>query len=306
MSKEKLNKYIKSAKDLINMPYNQLNLDNYIEKFRKDFALQIRIGQTKSNNPIKLMSGQHPEAQIAYSGVPYENKKRNIILIGKGILFDAGGYDLKSKMLGMKTDMAGMAVSFAVASYFKYIKGRKDIVAFCPVATNFIHNNQIIPGDYIKIGKKEVEITNTDAEGRLILAEALVEIDQRKNDIIITVATLTGSCAYAIGEKATAIITPNDKLANLYLKASKKAKELAWRLPLWDYLQKPFNKKRIENISKKKCGTIMGGMFIKQFVKYPENWIHLDIASSAYDDEKNKATGEPIKTLVYFIEGLLK
>ena len=299
--KKNLEKYIKSAKELINMPYNQLNLTNYKEKVSSAFNVSIRTFSTDSKSPIKLMSGNCPQASIIYDKEPTKGK---VFLLGKGVLFDAGGFDLKpsGKMNDMKTDMAGMAISFAVSSYIK----DNRIVSFCPVATNFIHNNKIIPGDYIKIGKKEVEITNTDAEGRLILAEAITSLNASKNDIIITVATLTGACAYAIGEKATAIMTPNDKLALSYLKASKEAKELAWRLPLWDYLQKDFDKKRIINASKRKAGTIMGGMFIKQFVKYPNNWIHLDIASSAYSEKKSKATGEPIKTLVFFVKELLR
>jgi len=294
MKNKKLNQYIISAKKLINMPYNQLNLANYKKKFVNIYKLKnIHFINTSSKKPIKLMSGQSKNAGIIASSIP--SSKRNIYLIGKGILFDAGGYDLKSsgKMNNMKCDMSGMAIAFAVSSYFK----NNNVIAYCPVATNFIHNNQITPGDYIKIGNKTVEITNTDAEGRLILAEALSQLTVEKNDIIITIATLTGVCAYAIGEKATAFMTPTKEFTH---------KELAWRLPLWDYLQKSFNKKRITNTSKEKCGTIMGGMFLKQFIPNPKNWIHLDIAYSAYDNKKNKATGEPIMRLVYFVEELLK
>lgn len=298
---KKLNFYVKGCKKLVDMPYNQLNLDNYVYKMEQIYKIpnMIEENYTFEDEPCKLMSGQHVGAQIINYPSESTSKKRKIYIVGKGILFDAGGYDLKHKMLGMKSDMAGMATAFAVASYFN----REDVIAFCPVATNFIHNNKITPGDYIKIGKKEVEIINTDAEGRLILAEALSHLEPTKDDIVITVATLTGACAYAVGEKATAFMTPNDYLAKNYYKSSGQEKELAWRLPLWNYLQKElFNKKRIPNCTKKKCGTITAGLFLKQFVKYPNNWIHLDIASSAYI--KDKATGQPIKTLVRFIERL--
>jgi len=300
--KNKLDYYINACKKLIDMPYNKLNLDNYQDKLLKAYSLFcLGLNETSSKSPIKLMSNQHENAKIISSVLmnTIDKKKRNIYIVGKGILFDAGGYDLKTKMLGMKADMAGMAVAFGVSSYFD----NDNIIAYCPVATNFIPNG-IIPGDYIKIGTKEVEITNTDAEGRLILAEAITNLNASKNDIIITVATLTGACAYALGKKATAFMTPTKEFTHAYKKASMKTGELAWRLPLWDYLQKDFNKKRIQNASKKKCGTIMAGMFLKQFIKYPNNWIHLDIASSAFDEKKNKATGEPIKTLVEFIRSL--
>ena len=297
---KKIDKYIKGCKRLIDMPYNQLNLDNYQIEVAKTFNTAVHFNHTNSIMPISLMSGRCPQSGVIYDKNP---KKGKIFIVGKGVLFDAGGYDLKpsGKMNDMKTDMAGMATAFAVSS----IINKPEVVAFCPVATNFLHNNKITPGDYIKIGNKEVEITNTDAEGRLILAEALSILPQRKNDIIITVATLTGACAYAIGEKATAFMTPTKRFTYLYKNASAKAGELAWRLPLWNYLQKSFNKKRIKNASKKKCGTIMGGMFIKQFIKYPENWIHLDIAYSAYNDNKKKATGQPVKSLVNFVKGLM-
>jgi len=298
--KNKLNIYIKKCKQLIDMPYNQLNLLNYKSKILNNYSLKtLQFIDTNSKYPIKLMSGQDDNAGII-SSVTKPNKKRNIYIIGKGILFDSGGYNLKSRMLGMKSDMAGMAIAFAVASYFK----DDNIIAYCPVATNFLDGNQITPGDYIKIGKKEVEITNTDAEGRLILAEAITNLNASKNDIIITIATLTGACVYAVGEKATAFMTSTKEFTHKYKKASKKAGELAWRLPLWDYLQKDFDKKRIQNASKKKCGTIIGGMFIKQFIPNPKNWIHLDIASSAYDEKKNKATGEPIRSIINFIENI--
>jgi len=301
--KKDLNIIIKNCKQLIDMPYNKLNLDNYEEKIAETYRIPLTFFGANKDYPTKLMSGQHKKAGIIgtyYTPELYSQYKRNIYLVGKGILFDAGGYDLKKEMLDMKSDMAGMAIAFAVQSYLE-----KNVIAYCPVATNFIHNNQIIPGDYIKIGKKTIEITNTDAEGRLILAEALSTLNQKPNDIIITIATLTGACAYAIGEKATAFMTPTKEFTKKYKEASEKSGELAWRLPLWDYLQKEFNKKRIANSTKHKCGTIMGGMFIKQFIKYPNNWIHLDIASSAFNEKNRKATGVPIKSLVRFIKEIM-
>jgi len=298
--KNKLTKYINACKKLIDMPYNKLNLENYKGKVLNAYNLKtLEFIDTNPKLPIKLMSNQHDNAGIIKSVVK-PNKKRNIYIVGKGILFDAGGYDLKpsGRMDDMKCDMSGMAIAFAVASYLK----NDNVIAYCPVSVNLIPNG-ITPGDQIKIGNKEVEITNTDAEGRLILAEALTHLSIKKNDIVITVATLTGACAYALGEKATAFMTPTKELTKKYKIAGEKAGELCWRLPLWDYLQKKYyNKRRIRNSIKEiKAGTIEGGLFIKQFVPFPKNWIHLDIASSGYDNVKNRATGEPIRTLVEFI-----
>lgn len=298
-----LQKLIKQSNRLIEAPYNKLNLSNYKSKIVNSYSLKsFEFINTYSQAPIKLMSNQDINAGIIASATK-SNKKRTIYLIGKGILFDAGGYDLKpsGRMNDMKTDMSGMSIAFAVASYFK----NDNIIAYCPVSVNLIPNG-ITPGDYIKIGKKEVEITNTDAEGRLILAEALSHLPVKKNDIVITVATLTGCCSRAVGNKATGVMTLNDELACQYKEASRQAGELSWRLPLWDYLQKKYyDKKRIQNaINAIDAGATEGGLFVKQFVKYPKNWIHLDIAPSAFDEKKNQATGEPIKTLINFVKEL--
>jgi len=295
-----LNDYIKKCKKIIELPYNKFNLDNYASILVKEYLnYDITFDKVKEDGPIKLMSGQHRNAIILNTKCTTSDK-RKVYLVGKGVLFDSGGYDLKDDMKDMNTDMAGMAIAMAVASYIN----NPNVIAYCPVATNFIHNNGIIPCDQIKIGDKTVEVLNTDAEGRLILAEALSHLKPTKNDIIITIATLTGACAYAIGDKATAVLSPSDILAELYYKASLKTKELAWRLPLWEYLDKKLKKKVVPNILKDKCGTINAALFLKQFVKYPNNWIHLDIAYSSYDEDKRKATGEPIKTLVEFIKKL--
>ena len=302
-----MKKYIKGYKQLVDMPYNQLNLDNYIEQIKKIYKTETILLKTEENKPIKLMAGQHSQAGILHSlRIPLFHipPKKKIWIVGKGILFDSGGYDLKNDMVTMKTDMAGMACAIGVENYIN----SSQVIAWCPVSTNFLHNNQIIPGDQIKIGKKIVEVTNTDAEGRLILAEGLSNLDSRvkPNDIVITIATLTGCVGYAVGKKATGVFSPNDKLVKAYLQASEETKELAWRLPLWDYIQKKYNKKIIKNSDDKiDAGATEGAMFVKQFVKYPKNWIHLDIASACYNEDKSKATGEPFKTLVKFVKGLI-
>jgi len=294
-----MKKLITQTKKLIDLPYNQFNLDNYFHVLAK----QIDMGllDTDKSAPIKLMSGYHMESGIAVTNCPVDRSgsERKVYIVGKGILFDSGGYNLKSVdegSYGMHGDKAGMIIGLTVANYLK-----DNVIAFCPVTTNFLHNSLITPGDIIKIGKINVEVTNTDAEGRLILAEALSALNQNKDDIVITIATLTGGCSKAV-DKAVGVCSDNDELVEKYLNASKDAKEYAWRLPLFDYMQKCYDKQPIKNYEPKiKASTSQGGMFVKQFVKYPNNWIHLDIASVAHDKE-NKATGLPVKSLVNFIK----
>jgi len=299
MSKN-LQKYIKKCKKLIDYPYNKFNLDNYISILKKEFKCEVFEYDTSKTGAIQLMGGYHKNCKIVSTHKAI--KRSDIVLVGKGILFDAGGYNLKDKMADMKIDMSGLATSFAVASYFKNELKKENVIAYCPVSTNFIHNNKIIPGDYLKIKDKIVEITDTDAEGRLILAEALSNLENYKDNVIFTIATLTGMVGYAIGDKATGVFSPNNKLAQKYLDSADSVKELAWRLPLWDYLQKKFKTKKIKNWEKTKPGATMGAMFIKQFVPNLNKWIHLDIAYSTFDEEKQKATGEPVKSLVDFIQ----
>lgn len=291
----KLNKVISTAKSLIDLPYNKFNLDNYLEVLSNQAHLYPDFIFSNESAPTKLMSGNNPSSGIIKLGE--WNKKRNIYIIGKGILFDSGGLDLKLRgMDDMTNDKAGMIIALSVANYL-----RGNVIAFCPVTTNFIHNSQITPGDEIKIGKKNVKVTNTDAEGRLILAEAISQLNISKNDIIISLATLTGAVGYAIGDKATGVFSPNQELLKKYSEASYEAKEYAWALPLWDYLQKQYYDKKIINnaIETIKEGATQGAMFIKQFIPYPENWIHLDCAYSSFT--KGKANGTPIKSLINFI-----
>jgi len=294
----KLNKAIATAKKLIDMPYNQFNLDNYYDILVSKFTNLLSI-QTEENQPIKLMSGNHIESRIVecWEG---SNKKRNIYIIGKGILFDSGGYNLKTGRngsYGMHGDKAGMIIALTVANYL-----RGNVVAYCPVTTNFLHTSKITPGDIIEIGKKKVLVNNTDAEGRLVIAEAIANLKASKNDVIITIATLTGCCEYAI-DKATGVFSVNQSLGVQYLNAANKAGELAWRLPMFAYMQDFYKKQPFKNAEDKiKAGASEGAVFIKQFIKYPENWLHLDIAPSATKD--NKATGIPIKSLIKFIGGL--
>jgi len=289
-----MKKYIYIAKKLINTSYNKFSINNYFSQLYSNFY-KVGFFDTKENCPIKLMSGNNFYARIVTSNMQFNNKKK-IYIVGKGILFDSGGLDLKRGMNDMTNDKAGMIIAMTVASYLK-----SNVVAYCPVSTNFIQTSLITPGDEIKIGHKIVKITSTDAEGRLILAEALTNLSVSKDDIIITIATLTGACPYAVDTKATAVLSENNELAQKYIKASIEVKEYAWQLPMWDYTDKFFKFKKIVNSDKRiKADTMEGAQFLKQFVKYPNNYLHLDIATSAFS-KNGKANGVPIKSLINFI-----
>lgn len=302
----KIAESINTCKRLGNLPYNLFNLENYLPILYKTFG-EFGFKNTNSSLPIKLMSGNHKNSGIVtYNQLISPYRKRNIYIIGKGILFDSGGYNLKTGRTGsygMHEDKLGALIALTVANYLK-----GNVVAYCPITTNFLHTSKITPGDIIKIGNKDVLVNNTDAEGRLILAEAVNTLDVSKSDIIITIATLTGCCEYAV-DKATGVFGGKNlhpkSLVWDYLHAAETEKEEAWALPMFDYMQKFYKKQPIKNAEDKiKAGASEGAMFIKQFIKYPENWIHLDIAASAINKE-GKASGIPIKSLITFIKRLI-
>jgi leucyl aminopeptidase len=297
MARNSLNKVIEKAKYLINLRHNQFNLDNYRNTLENQLGTKFELMQAPILDCVRKMANLHCGAGFIYK--LGKSSKRQIYIVGKGILFDAGGLNIKREMSSMYNDKAGMIIACALSTYLPNI----NIV--CPVTTNFTHTSRLTPGDIVNIGEKKVEITDTDAEGRLIIAEALGTWKHNENDIIITLATLTGAVGYAIDSKATGVFSPNLELVKKYTKASTKANEYAWELPLWDYLEKKhYSKQPIKNYTKDiKAGATEGALFIKQFIKYPQNWLHLDIAYSAFD-EKQKANGVPIKSLVNFIESL--
>jgi len=291
----KLDKAIKTCNKIVDLPYNKFSLENYKEVLTK-YKYKCNFINSNENLPIKLMSGNHINAGILTSG------KGKIIVVGKGVLFDSGGLDLKPSdgtMCAMTDDKCGMLIALTLSKLFP-----DKVRAFCPVSTNFIFNSKIIPGNIYKIGNHLVRVTDTDAEGRLLLIEAISDLSITKSDIIITIATLTGGCALAIGSKATAVMSDNEDLLKKYAEASFEAHELAWGLPMFDYMNDYYKKEPLKNwIKEFKGSTSQGGCFIKQFVKYPQNFIHLDIASSSFDDN-GKANGIPIKSLINFIRKL--
>lgn len=136
-----------------------------------------------------------------------------------------------------------------------------------------------------------------------MLAEAISTLNVSKSDIIISIATLTGCCEYAV-DKATGVFSDNDELMRKYAEASHEARELAWGLPMFDYMNDYYKKQPIKNSDDRiKAGASQGAVFLKQFVKYPQNFIHLDIARSSFDDE-GRANGVPIRSLINFIRKL--
>ncbi|MCK0106387.1 leucyl aminopeptidase [Marinobacter sp. S0848L] len=228
------------------------------------------------------------------------------VLVGKGITFDSGGISLKpgAGMDEMKYDMGGSASVFGTMKVLAETKPSINVVAVIAAAENMPDGSATRPGDIVTtLSGKTVEILNTDAEGRLVLCDALTYVKKFDPETVIDLATLTGACIIALGHQATGMLANDDELANELLAAGEKTGDRAWRLPLWDEYQSQLdsNFADIANIGGRPAGTITAACFLSRFTK-EYRWAHLDIAGTAWDSGKAKgATGRPVPLLVDYL-----
>lgn len=235
-----------------------------------------------------------------------------VALIGKGITYDSGGLSLKdaSSMETMKTDMSGAAAVIGAMGAIGKLKPNVEVLAFVPTTENMPDGNAIKPGDVIRhYGGKTVEVLNTDAEGRLVLADALVYASEQKPQAIVDVATLTGSMMVALGKKVTGFFASDDVLADEITRAARAAGERFWRMPLIDAYRKELDSEiaEMKNVGIRWGGAIMAALFLKEFVADGIAWAHLDIAGPAradsdYDEMAKGGTGVAARTLISWVE----
>lgn len=242
-----------------------------------------------------------------YLGIKYLtnlNSQIKIAVVGKGITFDSGGISIKpaKNMSDMKFDMLGAATVLGLCESFRKVYCPHKVYGYGCIAENTFSSGQMRPGDVITYPDgTRVEIDNTDAEGRLVLADGILAAKSLHVDIIITIATLTGAARAALGE-ATALFSNNDILASKILDIAKEEGELLWRLPIFQHHRKAIKAdKRVADI--KNCSDIAGAStaaaFLEHFVA-GTSWIHLDIAGSAYKD--GSPTCVMLDTLHKFIQ----
>jgi leucyl aminopeptidase len=261
------------------------------------------VGQGSQNAPRFIQLDYRPKKT---------HSKAPIVIVGKGVTFDSGGISLKPSlgMEMMKYDMSGAAAVLGTLEACAALKLPHRVVGLIPSAENMPDGNAYKPGDVIKThAGKTVEINNTDAEGRLLLADALSFAKQLKPRFVIDLATLTGACLVAIGPLAMLGMGNDERLMKRLQKAGEYTGERVWPLPLWDeYFQ--FMKSPIadmKNAGGRDAGSITAGIFLKQFVDYP--WVHLDIASTAWLERplpymEKGARGVGVRLLVEMISGL--
>ncbi|MBX7066005.1 MAG: leucyl aminopeptidase [Parachlamydiales bacterium] len=248
--------------------------------------------------------------QASYTGNP--KSKGRVVLVGKGILYDTGGLSLKptDNMLTMKCDMAGAATVLGVVKVAAELGLNVNVTAVMPLTENCIDGKSYKLGDvYRSYAKKTVEITNTDAEGRLVLADALAySVKNLKPDTIIDLATLTGACVVALGDDISGLFSNNDDLAEELMQASEMSDELIWRMPVHsDYFENYKSEiADMVNSGSREGGAIKAALFLKEYVgEIP--WAHLDIAGPAYIPKPKhynpmKGTGHGLRLLIEFLK----
>jgi len=280
------------ARELASEPPNVLNPETFpkrvLEAIRglpvKAMILEKEDLEKEGLN-LLLSVGKGSDIPPRMLILEYQGGGERIALVGKGITFDAGGYDLKPPdyMSGMHADMSGAAVVASATIWAARLGLNVNLVSLIPLAENLVSGRAYKPEDIIKsYSGKYVHISNTDAEGRLVLADALTYAKKFSPDVTFTFATLTGAQIVALGYDIAALYSTDDKIAQVVEEASKETHELVWRMPLYENYRKYLNHPAADlaNISKKRqAGSIMGALFLKEFA--PEPWVYLDIAGPA-------------------------
>jgi leucyl aminopeptidase len=239
--------------------------------------------------------------------------KRHLALVGKGITFDSGGLSLKpsAAMEWMKSDMGGAAAIIAAVIAIARLGLDVNVTAWAPMAENMPSGTAQRPSDVLRIyGGKTVEVLNTDAEGRLVLADAIVRAGEDKPDLIVDVATLTGAQLVALGSRTAAIMSNDDAVRTAIFDAATKAGEQMWPMPLPEELRPSMESQvaDIANMGDKYGGMLVAGLFLRYFVADGQRWAHLDIAGPAFNDAKphgytpKGGTGAAVRTLVQLAE----
>jgi leucyl aminopeptidase len=288
-------------------------LANQAKKLAKEFNMQVKILDKKQIEKLKMGSflsvtqgsREAPKFIILEHKKGPKNKKP-IVLVGKGITFDAGGISLKpgSAMDEMKYDMCGAATALGVMKMAGLLKLPINLVSVIPACENLPDGAALKPGDIVKsMSGQTIEILNTDAEGRLVLCDALTYTERYTPDTVIDIATLTGACVIALGHHASAVFSNHEPLAKELLDAGEESLDLAWQMPLWDEYQPLLNSNFADmaNIGGRAAGSITAACFLSRYAK-KYNWAHLDIAGTAWNSGAQKAaTGRPVNLLSQFL-----
>ena len=309
------------ARDLVNEPAGTLTPDALARRAREmadveglDCTIldETAIAERGLNGVTTVAKGSEVPPRFIQLHYRPESPTGTVALVGKGVTFDSGGLSMKDpkNMEAMKTDMAGAAAVIATMSVLKRLNVRTEVTAHIPAVENMPSGSAVKPGDVIHHrGGKTSEVLNTDAEGRLILADALALATESTPDAVIDVATLTGSIVIALGRDIMGLFANDDALAEEIHAAAERAGESMWRMPLHKDYRKQLDSQiaDLKNVGDRYGGSIVAALFLEEFVREGTPWAHLDIAGAARsetdDDEGPKGgTGSATRTLIAWLE----
>jgi leucyl aminopeptidase len=306
---------IKLAKDLANLPANLCTpsiMADLAQKLANEIGLTIdildeaRIKQEGMGGLLAVAQGSEEPAKFITLEYRGATEQKPVVLVGKGVTFDSGGICLKPAggMEEMKYDMSGAASVMGVLKTIAELKLPIHVVGIMPLTENLPSGSAVKPGDVIKtLSGLNVEVINTDAEGRLILADALTYSERFNPDVVIDMATLTGAIIIALGAVATGMMSNNSELALEIEKAGQQSQDRVWLLPLWDDYQQQIdsNVADISNVGVGGGKSITAACFLSRFTENLQ-WAHLDIAGTAWKSGPEKtATGRPVSLIVQFL-----
>jgi leucyl aminopeptidase len=304
------------TRDLGNLPPNVCTptyLGHTAKKLGKEFKLKVEVLGQKQIEALGMGSflsvakgSVEPPAFIVIHHQGAGAKAAPVVLVGKGITFDTGGISIKpgEGMDEMKYDMLGAGSVFGTMRAIAEMGLKLNVIGVIPTCENMPAGNAVKPGDIVtSMSGTTIEVLNTDAEGRLILCDALTYVERFKPAAVIDIATLTGACVVALGHHNTGLFSKDDALAGELLDASKEAIDPTWRMPLDDEYQELLksNFADVANIGGRPGGAITAACFLSRFAQnYP--WAHLDIAGTAWKSGAAKgATGRPVPLLTQFL-----
>jgi len=307
---------VKLARELANRPANHCTptmLADHAKKLGKSHGLKVEVLDRKDVEKLGmgafLAVAQGSDEPLRFIVAHYEGADKDrppVVLVGKGITFDSGGISIKpaAEMDEMKFDMGGAASVLGTLRAVAELKPKLNLVCIVPACENLPSGSAVKPGDVVtSLSGQTIEILNTDAEGRLVLCDALTYAERFKPALVVDVATLTGACVVALGHHHSGLFTADDAMASQFQAAAQSSLDPCWRMPLDEEYDEGLksNFADMGNVGPRQGGAITAAMFLRRYTgKY--RWAHLDIAGTAWKSGVAKgATGRPVGLLTHFV-----
>lgn len=309
------------ARDMINAPANRMTPSDMAKQAKaagKEFGFKVKVLEESDCRKLGMgaflgvSAGSEQPAKfivMEYNGSKKKNAKPTVV-VGKAITFDSGGISIKPSdgMDKMKYDMAGGAATIGIMRAAAALKLPVNLVGLVPASENLPSGGALKPGDVVKsMNGKTSEIISTDAEGRLVLSDALCYASRYKPEAVIDIATLTGACVIALGDLAIGLMTNNAELAAKVKTAADATGERVWELPMWDeYLERmKGDVTDLKNVGGRQAATVTAGKYLEEFVDYP--WVHLDIAGTAWEErgkpyQPKGARGTGVRLIIEYLK----